>query len=650
MLTIFSRISSLKSLLLPVLVLGLAFFLNACGGEEEPTPESLVKNTPPTESTPPVAEEEVAPPPGLKMGEHVPDTLSVLRFMPEEAQVALGLPSIPGMRDKALPLLRLLDSEEDIDEAMAEAIFDLGDELGVQAETYEELAAALGVDAQAPLGLFLDITRTVTSAIAAKEAEEALPKEKASDTPDSTSEQAVTPSDGVEANESLPEMPTYLEKSEEPAWVAVLGLADPAKARAALERIADDDKELSSLPKSTETVDGMKLSVRGPYAFFTTDTHLLFGDLELIKGAVRRIKNPATFRYGTVECPATASDEVALLIYGNRFLPLLDKALPLMQHDIDDSMLPYIQSQIDLYKGLFAQGEQEDPIVATLSWVEDRLEMLSRIDTKANPGILKVVGEAQPLRLARYLPENTLAMLSLRFNEVFKKQIMESVLPAVQAGGGADVSMAAQIIPQLGDELTLGITDLEEGMAGIYLMLGLAQPEATKGILQMFLPMEGGVEHKGYTINSVPIPAPISLHLSFVDDFILAGTSEEGLKAIIDHHVAKEASGLFAAMEPPFDIDLPRYQALNFSTALLGDALESTANSFGGDIEDAESITNLIIAILRELRAAKELNGGWMNGRMTLYFNDLEAAAAKLKAIPKALEAEKKAATAPVEQ
>ncbi len=634
MFTVTSPGNSVRSLLLPFLLVGLAIFLNACGGEEESQPEPVVETAPVTETAPPVAAEIVAPPPGLEMGEVVPETLSVLRFMPEEAQVALALPSISGMRDKVLPLLRLLNSEEDMDEAMAEAVFELGDEIGVQAETYEELAAALGVDAQAPLAVFADFSRTVRSAVAAKEAAGSSQEADATDSSASaTEEEADNTLDSSEEQEPPLEAPDYLDEADEPAWVSVLGLSDPAKARAAIEKIADDDEELRSLPKSTETVDGVELSIRGPYAYFTTDTHLVLGDLELVKSASRRVKNPATFRYGTVECPATAADEVALLIYGNRFLPLLDQALPLMMADVDDTALPLVQSQVNLYKGMFAQGEEEDPIVATLSWLDDQLEMLWRVDTKANSGMRDVVGEAVPLRLARYLPENTLAMLSFRFNETFKKQIMESVLPAVQASGGADMAMASQIIPQLGDEVTLGITDVEDGMVGVYLMLGLAQPEATQGLLQMFLPMEEGVEHKGYTINSVPVPAPMPLYLSFVDDFALAGTSEEGLKAIIDHHVAKDVSELFASMDPPFDIDLPRYQALNFNTQLLGAALTSMASSFGGDMDDAEPITHRVSNVLRALRTAKELEDGWINGRVTLYFNDLDAAAAKLEAM-----------------
>lgn len=622
---------------LTVLFCGLAALqLNGCGSKEEPVVDTVEESAPVAEERADVAVQAVP-----EIPEGAPPTYALLQLMPAESQIALALPSIPGLREKVLPLLRAIAPDEDFDEGMAEAIFELADDLGVEAETYEELAEALGVDDGAPLAVFADFTRTVDGAVAAKAAYDAEQPVSGDDAEPAPVEVEEEPSDdGAEKDDSEAtleaslETPDYLDDAEEPAWILVAGLADDVKARAELERIADASEKLSALEKSTENVEGIELTIRGDYGYFISGSNLILGDLELLRGAAARVHHPAPLRYGTAACPATAADEVAMLIYGARFLPLLEAAVPLLMADMDDSALPLIQAQIEQYEGMFAQGEDEDPIVGTLSVQDDRVEMLWRTDTNINTGVLEVSGEATPLRLARYLPDNTLAMLSFRFNETFKNQLMTNILPAAQAGGSTDLAMAGQIIPQLGDELTLGITDVADGAAGIYILLGLAQPEATQGLLQMFVPMQGGTDHQGYTINPVPVPIPVPLYLSFVDDFALAGTSEAGMKSIIDLHATKGVSPLFAAMNPPFDIDIPRYQAIYLNAGLLGPALTTTAASFGGDLSGSAPVTEQITQVLREVRMGKEMEGGWMNGRISLYFQDLEALKAAREATP----------------
>ncbi len=630
----FSRLSYLKPALMALFMVTVALFLNACGGEEDEPTTELAETLSEEALVAPAAVEDIAPPAGLEMGEVVPVTLSALQFMPAEAQIAVAVPPVPGMRDKLLPLLYALASEEEIDEAMAEGFFGLSDGIGVQAESYEELAAALGVEAQLPIAVFFDFSETVASAVAAKAAHDAAQPDapEAGDlAPDSALAQGAPPEAGLDSEtaDSTPypsgiEGMDYFEDAEEPDWVAVLGLADPAKARAELERIISEEEDLASLPESAETVEGMALTVRGDYAYFMTETNLVLGDLDLVRSTAGRVANPASFRYGTVECPATAADEAVTLIYGSRYLPLLDQALPILMDGVDPSALPMVQSQIDLYKGMFAEGEDEDPIVGTLSYVDDLMEVLVRADTVANPGIMTISGDALPLRLARYVPDNTLALSSFRFNDVLKDLIAQSMLPAIQAGSPVDVSMAAQIIPQLGDELTIAMTDVgEDGTTGLYILLGLAQPQATQGLLQMFVPMENGMEYEGFTINAIPAPSPIPLYLSFVDDFAIIGTSEVGMKAIIDQHIASGVSGAFAKMVPPYDIDIPRYQAFTFNTQVLGTPLTTLMESLGASTDNADRELNQIEQVVREVRAGKELQDGWVTGRFGIYLNDL---------------------------
>src|SRR5690606_3848173 len=98
-------------------------------------------------------------------------TLPALAFMPAEAQVALAIPSPSVLIGEALPLAKALaEPERDIDTELKEAIQDLAGELGVEADSYEALAAALGVNPTAPIAAFADFRKMVASAEAAKAA------------------------------------------------------------------------------------------------------------------------------------------------------------------------------------------------------------------------------------------------------------------------------------------------------------------------------------------------------------------------------------------------------------------------------------------------------------------------------------------------
>ncbi len=582
---------SLRVLTQSCLLVGLALLVPACGGKDD------VKTVEGGVPVPPAATETSTVPDGLVLGEIVPDSLSVLRFMPEEAQIAFAQPDIPALRERLVPLMKALSPEDEVDDAIAEAVFELGDEIGIQAETYEELATALGVDPGAPIAAFVDFSRTAASAVKVAE------------------EQEDSENEGAE-----------MEEPEEPAWAVVLSLTDPEKARSQLERIAEADDELRALPQRTETVAGLTLSIRGDYAYFTTATHIVLGYQTVVAGAARRYNDSATFRYGTTECPARASDESVLLVYGNRITPFLDQVMPLLMDEADSVALPMLQAQMEQYKGMFADGVDEDPMVGTFSWVDKTVELLWRVDVEKNPGMKEAVGEAQPLRLARYVPDDTLALLSFRFNDVFKEQLMRDIVPAAaEAGGSNELAMASQIIPQFGDELTVAVTDVVDGSIGAYLLLGLARPEATQGLLQMFVTMEGVMEHKGFTINTVPVPAPVPLYMSFLEDFALAGSSLEGMKAVIDNHVDKKLSGAFAKMTPPLDMSVPRYQAITLDTQGLHDAVSATVASMGGDMGDSGEVIEGVVKAIRTVRSVSELDGHWIVGRMSIFLNDLDA-------------------------
>lgn len=636
----------LHLLLVPLLV-GASAVITGCGGEEEPPPAENQITAPSGETPAPGAENKVdapATPPGPAMAEIVPSTLPALRFMPEEAQVAVAIPAPPALINTGMPLVRALaEPARDFDAELKQAIQDLGNEVGVKADSYEALASALGVDPAAPVAAFIDFSATVASAAEAKakydaelaeQAAKAAPEAPASDSPaEATEPEGSEPAPGEVVDEPAPAQ-DYFKDADEPNWIVVLGVTDPAKARTEMERIAAADGQLSALESATEDVEGVTITTRDKYGYFTTEKQIVLGHLTLLRGAAKRVNAPANFRYGTVECPPAVADEAVALFYGGRLLPMFEKAMPLL--GMDQGGEPLLAAQLVQYKDMFAAGG-DDPMVLTASLAGGQLELLSRIDSATHAGMLDKTGQPAPLRLARYLPEKTLALLSLHFSEEYKKQLLEEVVPLVAASqdpnAAASAGMATQVINQIGDELTLGITGGEGGLPTANILLGLSQPEATRGLLQMFVPMEGAVDYEGFSIGKVPaIPGLLEVNLSFVDDFLLASTSEEGAKAIIDLHKAQKASPLFASMQPPMDIEKPVYQTVVLSSTMVTQGLGLAAmlpNSSATLDPGLARVTNAI----REVRGVGSLEQGWLTSRLTVYLNDLEAALATSKAM-----------------
>ena len=633
----------LQLLLAPLLLFSAAAIITGCGGDEEEAPPAEEVAAVPSDQ--PAEVSEPAKPAGPPMAETVPSTLPALAFMPAEAQVAVALPALPGLRDRIVPLVKALsEPDRDIDTELKHVMYDAADEVGVQADTYEGLATALGVDPAAPVAAFVDISKTVKSAAEAKAKYDAMQAEQAAKDAAAPAEAGASPEGSeptVEESADEPEFqPDYFEDADKPDWVVVLGVSDPEKARTEIERIAAADGELASLTAGAEEVDGVSITTREIWGYFTTDKHIAFGSLDLLRGAAKRVKDPATFRYGTVECPPKVAEEAVALVYGGRFLPMFETALPLL--GLDSGAEPLVTAQMIKYKSMFTEGG-DDPMVLTASITDGEIELLSRMDSTTHPGMMEKTGQPAPLRLARYLPENTLALISLRFTEEYKKQLLEEVVPVLgassDANAAASAGMATQVISQIGDELSIGITGAQAGLPVIYAMVGLAQPEATQGLLQMFVPMEAGVEHEGYSIGKLPTPIGIDINLSFVDNILLATTSEEGAKAVIDLHKAQKASPLFAAMEPPMDIEKPVYQTIVVNSGMIEQGMAAATMVPGGPTAMDPGLARVLNTI-REVRAIGALEGTWLTARWTIYLKDLEAAIAASKAAAEAAPAD----------
>ena len=175
--------------------------------------------------------------------------------------------------------------------------------------------------------------------------------------------------------------------------------------------------------------------------------------------------------------------------------------------------------------------------------------------------------------------------------------------------------MAKQGIGMIGDELTIGITGVQDDFPEAYVMLALAEPEQTKGLLQMLIPSmpgenyapEGGEE---VVISSIAAPIPIPLSIAYPGDMILVSNNTDGMKKIIDLMQSETNGTLFATLDPPLDPEVPRYNGLIFNSKLVEDLMPVIMLA-GGDVRDAQPVLEQITPVVREVRAFSEMHGDW---------------------------------------
>lgn len=604
----------------------LGVLASGCGGDEEPAaPEvPVAPEAPESERVP---EEQAAVYPGVDAAAVTPVTLPALALMPVEAQVAVALPPVSSLIDTYMPLaLALADPSDDVEVEQAEAIQQAASELGVEADSWESLTAALGADPNAPAAVFIDFTRLVKSAVAEKARKEGT-----------TGASGTAPLGGSEPSSDEatgePSMPAdYFENAEQPDWAVALGVTDPEKARSAVERIAGEDEALSQLAAGTEVVEGVLISTRGEeWGAFTTNRHIVLGSLPLVRGAAKRVKDPATYRYGTVECPPRVADEAVMIAHGNRIMPVWKEALPLME--VEGGGAALAAAQLATYENIFSKAG-EDPMVLTASLVDGVFEIVSKADTATHAGLVELMGAPSPVELARLLPEGTQAMITMRLNEQTKKQFSEQAVPAAAASGDPaavqGATMAAQFITMLGDEVTLGVGAGDGMLPAANAFVELADPNTARSLMA-FVPMEAGPEIEGYTFGQVA-PAPmVSILIGIVDNMLVASTSESQLKTIIARHKAGEVSPLFGAMDPPIAIDTPIYQTFVANTALI-EQVQGLVGAFSGGSAAPDPAFQRIVNAIREVRVVQGMEDTWFTGRFTVYLKDLEAALAASKA------------------
>ncbi|MBI2424493.1 MAG: hypothetical protein HYV27_16805 [Candidatus Hydrogenedentes bacterium] len=628
--------AALLTLCSPALLL-----LAGCGGEETPEPAVAVSETAapatetPADAAPAPAELPVAEKAAeAAQNENLPATVAVMQYLPDGAQVAVGLPAINAMLESARPLAeRIVEADVDIDEVLAEAATDAADDLGLSnVSNFPQLADAIGVDPNGATAAFLDFRHSVEKGKERKAEADALKAAKAAEAgataapaegtaedgnaADTTEDAADAPEDAMEPEQDQDEEP--FELFGDPEFLLVVTIADEAKAREALKRIIEKDASLRDVAAEQVEVGGLQLTIHEPFGYAFHKNHLLVGASRLLRDAAAKVAAPVQFRYGSAECPPYTETEIVALVYGNRILPLIKDGADLIQ--TDESLAPLITSYMDTQATML--GTEDDPLVITLSQSAELLKLAARVDNKTHPGLATIQGLATPLRLAQLLPERTLAYLSLRFNQEFKDKYLLTQLNAASSAGLVDPAsapIAIQVIQMLGDEVTLGITGIEEDFPALMLMISFAQPELTMSLITMMAPMVDDRQHNGVDIKILAVESPVPLWIASMEDVVMVSNSPDTMKSIIDLHKAKETTLFLKMLAPPQDPALPVRQSIYLNTDILTEVVGPVAEMQGGLREGDQETIDKVYSVVRELRLLNSVEGTWENASLTLH-------------------------------
>lgn len=547
---------------------------------------------PPAEPAPVVVRPEVEIPiPIFDDAEEPPLTLTALRYMPDGVQVAIGLPAATSLLERVAPFVQELVGDDMNVQAEIDAVArDLAIDMGVPGDGgLAGVIDAMGLDSGQGAAVFLDV--------------EALAEEVVED---------------IAGNmlSSLPDMSAA-------KAVLVVPVTDAERAELSLKELTKD--MVAGIATREEAVGDITLNIYDGYgAYFVTDNVLALGnDLELLKSAAAREGDPARLRYGTVDCPPDDVNEAVILIYGKKFLPIIEAAGSILAESqpVAETM---VQAQIDRLNAIYEGAAVNEPMIITLNVDEDAVELKSKIDLARFPEAKEIVGEAYPLQLAQLLPENTLAFLSLCFNEQAKKQLTDVYFEAIpeevrqQPGVSQGMTYAPTAMNLIGREITVAMTGLDPiDFPTLFLMIELQNPAAAQILLQMAPQQPHGERYRDVQIRALAIPSPIPVYFAVAGNALVISNSDKGVEGIIDLTKDEETSGFFSSLDPPIDPEAAIFQALLLKPAVYEDIVDPLATLSGRELpREVGGVFHTLSDLFNDVRYFSEMQDSWMVSRI----------------------------------
>ncbi len=622
----FRPLSAATWLLVALCSAGLLLAAPACGGKgdaEAAGVDGEIGGEPSSQEPPP--EPKAA---SLVRSESEPVTLQVLRLQPEGAAVAGALPPITALFEKLRSLgHRMAPADMNADEDLQRIARELGEKWGVQGEDIPAVFQAKGIDPSRPLALFVDMAdagpmmrefgRTVGQLISQAQAVD----QASQPAPDAAPDAATPP----------PVDPTILQ-AQAMAFLLSLKTAAvvPLTSADAADRIAADitDEPAQQVETAGVTVNTYMSPV--PWGYFVRDDWMVMSNsIPMLGQVANRFDQPADVRYGSPSCPAENRDDLVQLARLDQLMPMLADMLQGMG-DVDPMMGALLQLQANALQELRETYQSPDPLVTTMAWREDGVELVSRLDTREFPKLLEQQGEPIALRHAAMLPAATAAAWSMQLTPeakvAFENQWLSSVTPDMQQDPNVQQGLGTLrlLMGLLGREVTVAVESVD-GVLNVSALFDLENAEVTKNLLaaMLGLPLQSGELHNGVAImeSTAQLPTGGSLFFAFPEGIGLMATSADRLKGLLDSLNQGASGGLVSSLDPPLDTSIPRYTMLVIRDALISDVVTPLLGSQGPIEPETARTLQGVVDRLRDLRMSSELTDGWMTSRMAVTFD-----------------------------
>lgn len=520
-----------------------------------------------------------------------PLTLKALQYVPERAQIALGIPPVASLVERFIPFLQRFMPKVDFEHEMNLIATDLAKDMNVPEEGgLVGVLNAIGLDTHLGAAVFIDLEEAV---------------------------QAFAEMTAKGETDELPDI-SHIKA------LLVLPVSNGENFEKALLKAVGD--LLAGMETKEEEVAGTKIKLYGDLGgYFRTDAVVaVSNDPQLLRGAAARINNPAQFQYGSMACPAEDVHEAVILVFGDKFVPLMDTIVAGLG-DIEPTLQMLLNAQREKFTSIYTEDAAENPGIIIFNVTNSTVELKAKIDTSVYPELAAYMGPARPLRWAQLLPVNTLTFLSLVFTEEAKKQITDVYLqsipeevrkrPAVSQG----LMYGNSAMQLLGSEITLGITDFDPiDFPSIFLMVQVANTAGAQILLQLAPQVDHGEPYREVQIKMLRVPSPIPIYYVLVSDALILSNSDVGLKAIIDLVKDEKTSGLFEQLNPPILPDTPIYQAFVFKPRLYTDVIALLVPLTDRKMpEEVVGPLEVISKHFDDIRYLNEMQGTWNVGRIT---------------------------------
>lgn len=640
----------------PLLALAALIFLFAgpgCEQKEEEPKQAAAPTESPVESLPPR-----------------PVTYELLQLMPEGTSLSLAIPPVSGLYAKAENIQSKLagpGSENFLDIFSKE----LAGEAGVEeANTLPDILRAKGIDPDQPMAIFVDVTPLQDKAMRAgelaakiqqpalEELEETPMAQEFEEAPGAEELDAPAEATGPEEDANTQETPAPeqagdgdnasamdnamlatefqqdLEELQSIAlaaqFAAVVYVTDPAAAESMIAMMQTEEGPLESETRGDIELKYIQRDGARLYYFIKDGKLVLSNDPEMADSVALRMTAPASIRYGTPECPPNDLNEAVQLVRADQILPLVKAFLAGFAQEDPMMGLVWAQQEAELDKAIQAYSGS-DPIVSTLAWTDERAELMTRVDLKSHPGAVEMSGEPALLKQPLIAPQNTMGLWTMRLTDEWKQQIQSMWLDSIPEGMADQPSveqsmgMLKMALNMIGDEVTMIVHGEQNGMPLATIMVNLADPEATRNMLQAMLglPMQPDESYKDVGImqlEMVPTPEGQEIHFAFPGDTMLISNDLDSMRAIIDEFQAGETSGYLTSLEPALEPDVPRYFLLVLDDALLTDVLIPVLAVQGKD-EMVEQLAAETDSLIDQIRVSSEVRGDWVENRAAVYFD-----------------------------